>query len=446
MNQGEVLEDGDPIKDMSVNEMEKVLYRMKRRPAERIRGEGAPQTARALLEENKQLVLEKQQRKALARKNSREFVEKLLADDRMVNEADKAKDIGRRTAQQGLAQYYKAKIAEKEAEKASSYSTKRESGVAIQFFPFVEGETIVHNRKVEAARMRDEMRGFLKQQREAQPPRLDSLMADQDPEYHHHYPLMPVQSQTARSSSSRRPPQKMDPDLAAPGSTGFVPGTLDSDEVEGDTQDLPRSARTTSHLSRYPKFLTRAREHMSRRIHDAHVRKTLEDHVERTKAELEELTQRRQTEARTEEEGMMVNDALRYDSSRVNNAERKKNAEYLLLQVEERRDKKKSEVQARRAEPVGYYGPDEKTLPDANLQRLHCSDLIKQMEVNQHRRLDSRMRRLDQERVVVDNSVTEMSNDRQKEKEKLWQHKEILTTTWDSQRKIREVMSRIDAL
>lgn len=145
------------IKQMTCDEMEKALYRQTRRPADLTQ-----HSAREMLEENKHLVSEKQERKALARKNSRDFVEKLLSDDRMVNEADKAKDIGRRTAQRGLAQYYKAKIAEKEAEKSQAYQSKLDSGVAIQFFPFIEGETINQNRQAEASKMRDEMRGFAK--------------------------------------------------------------------------------------------------------------------------------------------------------------------------------------------------------------------------------------------------------------------------------------------
>merc|ERR1719399_2238266 len=108
---------------MTDREIELALFRPTLRPADRIRGQGAPQTARALMEENRQLVLEKQQRKALERQSSREFVEKLLADDRVVNEADKARDIGRRVAQRGLAQYYKAKIAEREAERSIAYET-----------------------------------------------------------------------------------------------------------------------------------------------------------------------------------------------------------------------------------------------------------------------------------------------------------------------------------
>jgi len=245
---------------------------------------------------------------------------------------------------------------------------------------------------------------------------------------------MPVGSYSARSSSSRRPPKEFDTSL---------PSSAKPVSAEGSGS---YSARETDQLAKYPRFLTRAREHMSRRIHDAHVRKALEDKVERTKLELEELTRKKNDQVYQLEEGMMVNDALRYDSSRVNAAERKKNAEYLNLQVEEKRTKKLREVQERRAECAGYWGPDEKGFPDSSLQRQMCEDQIKQMQVNQQKRLDSRYRRLDQEKGLIDNCVAEMSLDRAKEREKLVQHRQILLTTWDSQRKIRQVMDRIDAL
>lgn len=185
---------------------------------------------------------------------------------------------------------------------------------------------------------------------------------------------------------------------------------------------------------------------MSRRIHDAHVRKALEDKVERTKCELEAQTRRRLREAQEWEDGMTVNDALRYDSTRVKGAERMKNAVYLKQQVEEHRDKLENDRQARRAEPAGYWGPEEKELRDPIVFREHCGHLINQMEVNQHRKIYSRSKRLEQEKTIIDNSVAEMSADREKERDKLAQHKEILTMTWDSQRKIRQVVKRIDAL
>jgi len=412
-----------------------------RRPVERIRGTGAPQTARSLLEENKKLVVAKQEKKALDRQDSREFVEKLLVDDRVVNEIDKAKDIGRRTAQRGLAQYYKSKIAEKEAEKSNAYKAKCEGGVDVQYFPFIEGETISQNRQAEAAKMREEMRSFFQQQQRDRPPRRDALMADSDLEYQHRYPFMPVYSQSARGP---KPPAEDFLGSGRASGGGSKSASASATPRQGGAVD--DADENAPHLARYPKFLSRAREHMSRRIHDAHVRKALEDKVERTKAELEELTRRRQLEAQQWEDGMLVNDALRYDGSRIKQAERQRNAEYLQRQAQDRKEKEQQEREARFAEPAGYWGPDEKVLENTGVFRNHCSDLIKQMEVNQCRKLDSRSRRLQQEKSLVEGCIAEMSADRVKEKEKFYQHREVLLQTWESQRKIKQVMKNIDSL
>jgi len=444
LSQGEVDCDSH-IKDMSCHEMELLLTKQTRRPAGHSSQQG---TNKKLLQENKQLVLDKQHRKALDRKNSRELIESQLADGRMATEAEKAKVIGRRTAKSALSQYYKAKIAEKETStsKMAELQAKLDKGVDIQFFPFVEGETISQHRKASAAKMRDEMRDFLQKQHEENPPRADALMLDADVEYQHRYPLMPVCSVSARAP--RQPLDSLSDLCVAQQRHGSASargcGSASArSSREGSCGD---AGQTGPHLARYPKFLSRAREHMSRRVHDSHVRKALEDKVERTKAELEELNQKRHAEAQDWEDGLMVNDALRYDGSRLKAAENHKNATHLLQQAEERRQHKKRELEANRAEPAGYWGPDDKDLHDPDALRQLASGLIQQMEAKQNRKLDSRCRRLKQEQVVVDNSLAEMSSDRAKENEKLVQHRAILTTTWESQQQLQKVKKRIDKL
>merc|ERR1711879_1007499 len=142
-------------------------------------------------------------------------------------------------------------------------------------------------------------------------------------------------------------------------------------------------------------------------IQDEHVRRALEDKVQATKAELENMARLKQQEQQLWEEGLMVNDALRYDTTLAKVAERGKNAEFLRQQIEERRLKDKREVAERRAEIGGYFGPEEKQAPGVGQQISHSSTLIKQMEFNQNRRLDSRNRRIVQERKIVDNSLAE---------------------------------------
>jgi len=197
-------------------------------------------------------------------------------------------------------------------------------------------------------------------------------------------------------------------------------------------------------MGRHPRFLSRAREHMSRRLHDVHVRKALEDKVEQTRAELEAQSRRRQAELRQWEEGMLVNDALRYDSSQAKATERRKHADFLRSQITERRGRQDQEHQDQHAEIAGYYGPEEKEVQDMGLHREHCSDLIKQMEVDKQRRSSSRNQRLRQERRLIDNCLAEMAQDRDKERHKTVQHREVLTTTWKSQQKIKRAIKNLD--
>jgi len=391
---------------MTVRELETALAaKAPKRMAERVLPGQAPQTARALLEENKQLIQEKQGRKALAKKSSREFVERLIEHDRLSTEVDKTREAGRKQTQQELACYYKAKIAEKEQAKAGEYRSKVDNGVEIQYFPFVEGEGISRSREVDSQKQRDEMRDFFRRQREQRPPRSDVLLREASLEHQIPYAL-------GGASSS-----------AAPGPPDEGPGP---------------------HLAQHPRFLSRAREHMSRRLHDAHVRKALEEKVHQTQQELEHLSRRRRAEQQQWEEGLLVNDALRFDSYQAKAADRRHHAQFLRSQMEERRARDRSEKEAKHAEEAGYFGPEEKEVQGSDLHREHCADLIKQMEVDQRRRACSRSHRLQQERVLIDNCMAEMSQDREKERQKAVQHRTVLTTTWKSQQKIKHALKAVD--
>jgi len=140
---------------------------------------------------------------------------------------------------------------------------------------------------------------------------------------------------------------------------------------------------------------------------------------------------------------MLVNDALRYDSSKSKNAERRRNAEYLQVQMQEKM-KKDGEEKSYFQSPCGYWGPEEKPVQMQELHRSLCSDLVKQMEVNQNRKLDSRGRRLKVERRLIDNCMAEISQDRDRDKAKAALHKEVLVTTWASQQKIKQAKNRVD--
>lgn len=372
------------VGDMSIQEMESVLReKFHKRLPETVRANDGPQTARGILEENKKLIADQQERRSAARKNSRDEFDKLVVQDRLTTEGEKARVMSRRQAQRELANYYKEKIGEKEKAKANEYSNKKDNGVAIQYFPFIEGETIDKNRAAKSANMREEMRDFLQQQRDLKPPR---------------------------------------------------PDAKNNDAIESPVE-----------LAMNPRFLSRAHPHMSRRLQDGHVRKTLEDKVRTTKAELEAAAQQREMERQQWEESLLVNDALRYDKDQAKMAEKKRTAQFLLNQMEEHKHQAAREHTEKRTERPAYWGPEEKQPQPAEIHRDHCKDIIQQMEVVQNRRLNSRSRRLRQERQIVDNGLAEMSQDREKERTKANRHREVLTTTWQSQQKIRQALTALEA-
>jgi len=192
--------------------------------------------------------------------------------------------------------------------------------------------------------------------------------------------------------------------------------------------------------------LTRAQEHMSRRLHDQHVRKALEEKVQQTKNELAQLTQKKQVEHQLWEDGLSVNDALGADGAAAKAIEARKNAQELKVQMEERRKRVKDEKDEKRSQIMGYWGPEEKEVRSNNIDREHCTHIIKQMEVDQLRKQEEKNARLRQEKRLVDNCLAEMTRDRRKEAEKVKQHKEVLTTTWHSQCKIKEVYDTMQGL
>jgi hypothetical protein len=292
----------------------------------------------------------------------------------------------------------------KKQEKALLYQRKREEPKE-SFFPFVEGEMIAQTRDADRQRQRDEMQEFVRRQRESKPPRTDFLKNDVTMEH----------------------------------SVKYAGGFSDS-AVGPET-----SCEVAPHIgSRHPRFLSRAQVHMSRRIQDGHIKKVLDDKVEATRRELEAESQKRREEAYQWEESLVTSDVMREDNDAARDMERRRNAQYLRAQMADRKALLRSEMDDRRAEPCGYWGPEEKDLQDPGLYQQHCSEIIKQMEVNQSRRLDRKARELRQERRLIDNSIAEMSMERHRDKLRQTAQQEVLTTTWSSQKKIREAQLVID--
>jgi len=384
------------------------------------------QTARGLLEENRMLIAEKQERKAMARQNSKEEFERLIAQDLKSSEGDKARDLHKLATQRELARHYKEKIGVSHRTKVEAYRDKQERS-SETYFPFVEGENITSDRRAKRSVMQEEMRGFLNQQRQEKPPRADKLLVDVKGEQVD-YPLDPVPGRVKGTASILPRPQSR-PSSAGPRQHGGGAG-----------EEVP------PHMARHPRFLSRASEHMSRRLQDSHVRKALEDKVLQTKAELEAAQSKREVEQQQWREGMNVNDALRYDRDQARATERHRNAEVLKHQITERSHQAAKDKQAGRKEAAGYWGPEEKPPQDPEVHRSHCSDLIKQMEVDQVRRQIDKTNRHRQEKQLIDNCMAEMTQDRRKDVVKQLQHREVLTTTWTSQQKIKKALDTLEAI
>jgi hypothetical protein len=403
---------------LSVQDMEQRLARYSKRPVNKIAGAGnsipgvsggGAHTARNLLEENQRLSNMKKERAVMERCASRELIDQIFERDRQNLEHDRLKQQKRRETHQALAQKYKSSIVQKELSMAQEYSKKLESGPNEEFFPFVEGETVEKHRESQNTMLKDEMRDFLKTQRSSQPPREDMLMQSVSHQHKHPY------------------------------TTKSVPVQLESQKIEkGESGVAPHIG------AKHPLFLSRNREHMSRRINDGHVRRAMEDKVELCKSQLEQLALDRHREARSHEEGLMINDALRYDNALIKASERQKNAEFLRGQISERKMRADMERTEQRKECAGYWGPEEKNLQAGDIHEDHCKHLIHQMEVDQHRRLDDKHRKLQQEKKIVENSMMEMAIDRHKAVQKSTRQKAVLTQTWNNQAKIREAMKIVE--
>lgn len=406
---------------LSVQDMEQRLSRYSKRPINKIAGDGhsipgvsggGAHTARNLLEENQRLSNMKKESAQMERRASKELIDQIFERDRQNLEHDRQKQQKRRETHQALAQKYKSAIVQKELSMAKEYSKKLEGGPNEEFFPFVEGETVEKHRESQNSMLKHEMRDFLKTQRASQPPREDMLM--QSVSHHHRHMYVKENSKSA--------PVQLEQPKVEPSEHGVAP------HIGGN----------------HPLFLSRNREHMSRRINDNHVRKAMEDKVELCKAQLEQLAMDRHREARSHEEGLMINDALRYDNALIKASERQKNAEFLRGQINERKMRADMEKTEQRKECAGYWGPEEKNLQAGDIHKDHCKHLIHQMEVDQHRRLDDKHRKLQQEKKIIENSMLEMAIDRHKAVEKSERQKKVLTQTWGNQQKIRDAMKVVE--
>eukprot|EP00933_Yihiella_yeosuensis_P009022 TRINITY_DN11478_c0_g1_i1.p1 TRINITY_DN11478_c0_g1~~TRINITY_DN11478_c0_g1_i1.p1 ORF type:complete len:497 (+),score=100.91 TRINITY_DN11478_c0_g1_i1:68-1558(+) len=412
-----------PIQDMSIQEMEEAL---KQKLAKR---HGGQSSHRENLETNKRLIEAKREQKLLARQDSREFVQRILEEDRIVLEGRKADALNRRKELSELANHYKETMERNtEAKKAAK---KASVGSASIYFPYVEGENIVKKKEAEKSILQGELREFMQKQNVTNPARQDNEMRD-NKKNTLDYPIRP-----------NPVPHGSTPPFIQTSSWTQELQDLDMEPNDPHMQLVDEKA---AHLSKHPVFLTKAKEHMSRRLHDSHVRKALEEKVEQTKTELLHLANKRQSEALECQDGLLVGDALRYDSTAAKAEERRRHAQYLKQQIREREQREQKEKAARRDDQAGYWGPEDKPTVSSDAHKHHCADLIKQMKVDQIRKIIQKDERLKQEKQLIGNCYRQIEEDRIVEQQKRDQYREVLVTTWKSQQKIQEVKRTIDGI
>jgi len=414
----EKFREGDELK---VREMEALLSRRAKRDVGLAKN--SPQTARAVLQENRILSERKAEALRQAKSDSLDMVEQLLQREQESVEKERAKARSRREAQTALARQYKDSIAKKEQEKDKRYETKVSERTTEEerggYFPFTEGETVQEYRDHANAQLRGEMKEFMLNQRRECPPRADALMDSVKTDYNMLYPLAP----NARNV----------------GGAAYLKETIAPPPADGPSI-VPYVCE------QHPRFLKRSREYLSRRTETTHVKKAMEDKIERTKNQLEMLAKDRHSEKRMHEDGLIINDALRYDNELLKSMERKQNADYVAQQIEERKERKNFEKQISKTENPGYWGPEEKHVYTDAMREQHRRELVAQMEVNQNRRLDSRDRRLRQERCLVENGVQEMLADRDRLAAKADRRRSALNRAWNNQVQIKLAQQHVDLI
>ncbi|CAK0843902.1 unnamed protein product [Prorocentrum cordatum] len=408
--------------DRSVEDLEAAVRQVPvRRPAAQARPAGAPQTARGLLEVNRALIEEKKEKKALQRQSSREEFERLLERNRATTESEKSRALTRRIAERELAQCYKSKIGEKEKTRTHAYSEKLANATSSEHWPFNEGETIDRVRGEKGRALQQEMRGYLQEQRRQHPPR-----AEFDPLVAHNPTKVPIIQYPVS-------PRQGLPAIAQP-------------PLESQATSLHWDPGKDSHLSGHPRFLQRAAKPSGRRPQSdaaALAARTLEEKVAQTKRELEATSARLVAQQLDSQDSLMVNDALKYDKDRSKAAERRRNAEFQRRQMEEKQHKAMQEAAEAKGKCVGYWGPEEKPLQDSSVARVHCGELIQQMEVDHQRRNLQRGVSLREEKKILSNALQEMVKDRSMDQQRAREERSVLTTTWGNQRKILEAKRRV---
>lgn len=399
-------------------EIEALLSKRDKREAELVRND--PMSARAVLQENKLLSQKRKADKGRERKDSLALVDRLLEKERQALDNERQKQLDRREQQAVLSKQYKERIIEKESVRENAYATKVAEQRSEAYFPFNEGEVVETYRAHANARLRAEMQEFTEAQRNALPPRSDKLLDSVRVDHNVLYPLAP----NARNVKAGE----------------YLKETVAKPPAEGPAV-VPYVCQD------YPKFLTRARQYLSRRTETEHVKLAMAKEVDRTRENLERMAAERREDAREHEEGKAINESLRYDDDRAQQIARKQNAEYVHAQMTERETREASHARSLKEAPHGYWGPEEKIAVDKRtFQEQMCKDLVAQMAVNQNRKLDSRDRNLRQERCLVENAVADMLRERDRQVARAAKQKDALKRAWKNQVQMRTVRNNVELI
>jgi len=373
-----------PARDFSgfsIDEMEQML-----RPSSRPGAARAPLTARGVLEENRIAAQNRKDENARVKAEVRAQEVALLEIERGSFDDDIIKDRSKNDAARALADHHKAEIARRaEARRRADQAKARKDP---SHFPFTDGEKLEKRRKdLARAHAQDLLEQFV-----TSAPRAD--------------PLKPRAVQ-AYGENAARP-------TTAP-------------EVH-------------SFNSHYPVFLTKAREHTLRLADPVANRAAAQQRVAAAYEALQRDYETKLAEREGRGFGLEKNDSLSAEAQAASLEERKKNADAIRQQMEEKLQKREEEKKQAREESHGYYGPANKGYTvQQSLAKEHANDLKRQIEVDKARAKDLREYELAQDRIYNESQSQAIVSDQRHAIMREKKSQRVLKESWAQQVKMRQV-------
>jgi len=369
------------LEALSVQEMEDMLFKPHTKPR-------APVSARAVLEENRieaeRVRAEKQRQKRSGRQETAE----LLREDQQAFGRHQEAQSKRKDMAVALAEHYREEIAARAARRKAAKAPVEEK----RYFPFTDGERVEQQQREAKARRQAEMQACMEE----------------------------------LSPRPRRNPQARPP--VAP----YV----------GEAAAKPPQVHSFNDC--YPKFLSKAEDHMTRRTDVQHVHRAMRAKMDETYSRLQGEFEQSKQQERQRNAGLALHDRLTGVGAADMLQERRKNAEVLRQQMEDKRQRLSDEKAAYRAHEHGYYGPPNKQKTDV-LVVEHKRMLKAQMQEQKSRLEDDREFDLKQDRILNANMLREMVSDHERSAKKVWKYRETLKRSWEQQLKMKGVRDIVAA-